>query len=743
MKDVIRVSAAVCIICLSIVSLSAADKSARTLGILPDQGRGNLSSGINSDIEAGLKETAKDAISVLPASVILSHNVSSDDIRDSEKLRKISIDTGARWFLYTIASESDTKYSATILMYGLSQNAPLVLSYENIPSYDELRSRIRADIPLIVLKISSGDGYSLHRDPSLRAVTEFTDFGYSDDVVTFAYPFAVVSHDDTLLCASSSTVVRFDYRGKILAQYGKRGEGRGEYLSAFRVSEDAKKNVVLLDTGGKVMRFTPEGTTEFRCGQLTAIAVSPKGNIFVVEAGGRKLRIYSPTGEIIAEHATDNETPIALSRGRTNVIGLVVANNNYVVREYSETGVVVDHRLLLRQENGYFVSVKEDSRGNYFLLDMLEKKLVICAPDGSVRSVTTNFPVYPDSIIGTAADLAVSADGQSIFIADTTGKRIIKLKRFEHFPEYASAADNIAEAQKVQTSDPDRALVLLNAALKIDRVSRPALALLAELHEKEGRLDRALMFLQALLDIDPANTAYKKNFSRVDATRELSRADRFAGYARDRLTKFGPETAKFSYDEAVKGYERTLKLDPAFPGARDRYDALRKLFGTKSDDALSLTIEKTELIELFSAMYKYYADNTVGTITIINSTGKTIDRLTAETEVKNFMDYPTESRPVRSIKPGEKVRIQLFALFNNRILSLTEDTPVAFKIKIRYTVEGKDLETVTAGNATVYNRNALTWEPPAKLASFITPRDSTVKMCARTVVQIFRNSRFP
>jgi tetratricopeptide (TPR) repeat protein len=197
------------------------------------------------------------------------------------------------------------------------------------------------------------------------------------------------------------------------------------------------------------------------------------------------------------------------------------------------------------------------------------------------------------------------------------------------------------------------------------------------------------------------------------------------------------------YDEAVKGYERSLKLDPSQNEVRLRFDALKEMFGTAKTDLPPLVIESLKCDELFAAMYKFYADNPIGTITIENSTGKPIDRLTVETEVKNYMDYPTESRPVRSIQPGEKIRVQLFALFNNRILSLTEDSPLAVKLRIRYSVGGKEYEAGAAGNITVYNRNALTWDTTEKLASFITSRDSAVKTCARGTVQIFRNSRYP
>jgi len=733
------------LIALGAMNVSAAESGLRTVAILPAPPHSESAmKELPSVIGAEIAKQSGGKIKIINEDATRGMGITFDDIRDFNRLQRVSGSSGVRWFLYALPSVSEGKYSATIFLYGATQSVPLIISFKDLPSYGELRDRIIAKIPFYILKVSSGDGYFLHHDSSLRVVTEFTDFGLGDDNITFSYPYTLYTSGDNLLCAASSIVTRLDYRGRIVRIYGKRGENRYEYLSAYRISEDDKGNIYIIDSGGKVIRYSVDGSaSEFRTGQLTAITVSPKGNIFVIDAGSRKLCVYSPKGEVIAEHSTGNETPISLTRGRKGVIGLVVdSEQQYTVRQYTESGATADQPLDLRQENGYYVSIKEDSKGNFYLIDMLDKKIVICAPDGKVKTVVTDYPIYPNSSLGTASDLAVSNDGRSVFIADTTGKRIIKLSNFSDFPEYSRAEDYIRDAKKVISSDTDRALALLNAAMTKDRESKSALLLLCGIHEKEGRFDRALFFAQTLSDLEPANAEYKKNCAHIEASRELVRADTFAKYARERRVKFGEETARVSYEEAVKGYERALKLMPSLPGARERYDALRKDFGAGKNDALSLAVEKVEFIELFSAMYKYYSDNTIGYISFENTTGRTIDRLTAETEAKNFMDYPTESRPVRQIKPGDKIRVQLYALFNNRILSITEDTPIAFKIRLRYTIDGKELDTITSGNATVYNRNALTWDSTAKLASFITARDSAVKMCARSTIQMFRNSRF-
>jgi tetratricopeptide (TPR) repeat protein len=726
----------------------AADKSARTIAVIPfiETGRSTGAfASMHTEIARIIEKDTKGQVRCVPDSVIRTMpKLTVDDSRNVDTLAKFAANCNARWLLYVVAYHNESGYSAYLHLNGVLQQYPLFLQYEKIPTLDALRDRIMNDLKFVYFRISASDGYYLHENRSLRMVTEFTDFGFSGDAVTFAYPYSVFSRDGkTLLCAGSSTVCRFDPKGRIIAQYGTRGEGRGEYLSSYRVAEDASGNVITLDSGGKFIIYSKTDASEFRTGQVLNFALTPKGRIVVHDPSTRMLRMYDQKGTLIAEYPTGEDNPSAIATGRKGVLVAFQRDNHLVIRTLDDTGSTISETdTYLRPENASVIAMKDDDRGNIYLLDMIEKKIICVAPDGSVRWVISKFNIYPDTVIGTAMDLAVTPDGKTIYLADTTVKRIIKISQLDNFPEYGSAGEFTASARAIMTKDPERATAYLNAALMIDRNSKEALTLLGSIHEAEGRFDRALMLYQRLVDIDPSDQKSKKSLDRMAASKELVRADRFASLAQNNRAKLGPEAAKVPYDEAAKSYERVLKLDPANTGARGRYDSLRKLFGAGGSETSPVTVESVNMVELFAAMYKYYADNPVGTVTIENTTGMTIDRLTVETEVKNFMDYPTESRPVRAIAPGQKVKVQIFALFNNRILSITEDTPLALKLKIRCKIGDREIESTASGNTTLYNRNALMWNPTSRLASFITTRDNAVKTCARATVQLFRNSRY-
>ncbi len=156
----------------------------------------------------------------------------------------------------------------------------------------------------------------------------------------------------------------------------------------------------------------------------------------------------------------------------------------------------------------------------------------------------------------------------------------------------------------------------------------------------------------------------------------------------------------------------------------------------------SIEIKEVKINPLFSALYKYYETAPAGKITIANiSKNKEVKNLKASVMVKDFMDYPTASKVINSLKPGESVTVDLHMLFSNKVLTVTEDTPLSANVRVDYVVS--DREYFKENNVTfqLYNRNALTWSDDRKLASFITPKDPPVKVFARTVVQQYKGNR--
>jgi NHL repeat len=96
-----------------------------------------------------------------------------------------------------------------------------------------------------------------------------------------------------------------------------------------------------------------------------------------------------------------------------------------------------------------------------------------------------------------------------------------------------------------------------------------------------------------------------------------------------------------------------------------------------------LEIEIIKMSDIFSNTYKIYENEGIGKVKLTNNTRNEILALKLAFSIKEFMDYPSELE-IKSIPPGQSSEIILKAVFNNRILEVTEDTPVQTELKASY-----------------------------------------------------------
>ncbi len=128
---------------------------------------------------------------------------------------------------------------------------------------------------------------------------------------------------------------------------------------------------------------------------------------------------------------------------------------------------------------------------------------------------------------------------------------------------------------------------------------------------------------------------------------------------------------------------------------------------------------------IFSANYKWYLKNPVGKAVLKNNVQMPFQNLKFSFRLKEFMDFATDT-PLERLEPGQSVELPLIATLNNKILEVSEDTPVQAEFTLTYFEEGQS-RTISLGKPLrVYSRNAITWENPERIANFITPKDPPV-----------------
>ena len=146
-----------------------------------------------------------------------------------------------------------------------------------------------------------------------------------------------------------------------------------------------------------------------------------------------------------------------------------------------------------------------------------------------------------------------------------------------------------------------------------------------------------------------------------------------------------------------------------------------------------LDIEIVKLMDIFSGSYKMYEQGGVGRIKLTNNTDKTLEKIKVSFLLKGFMDFPTEGK-IDQLLPGQSQEINLMAVFNNSILTMTEDSSVTAMIEASYFENGQVAVYSKNPSVKVYEKHRLIWDEHARFATFVTPKDPPIMNFVRAVV---------
>src|SRR5208282_3379179 len=91
------------------------------------------------------------------------------------------------------------------------------------------------------------------------------------------------------------------------------------------------------------------------------------------------------------------------------------------------------------------------------------------------------------------------------------------------------------------------------------------------------------------------------------------------------------------------------------------------------------------------------------------------------------------------LRPGQDEAVDLYALFTDKVLAVTEGTKVAAEISVSYKVEGRTYENREVQTLTLWGRNAMTWDDNRKAAAYVTAKDPEVLDFARSVTSYIRS----
>jgi tetratricopeptide (TPR) repeat protein len=152
-------------------------------------------------------------------------------------------------------------------------------------------------------------------------------------------------------------------------------------------------------------------------------------------------------------------------------------------------------------------------------------------------------------------------------------------------------------------------------------------------------------------------------------------------------------------------------------------------------------ISSVTIGNIFSANYKWYLKNPVGNAIVSNNVNVPFQNVKLTFKLKDFMDFGFDTE-VKNLAPKQTVEIPLIATLNNKILEVTEDTPIQAEFTLTYFESGKQQSVSITKPLRIYSRNAITWEDPNRIANFITRKDPPIFDFSKgAVTQTFKNRK--
>jgi tetratricopeptide (TPR) repeat protein len=154
-----------------------------------------------------------------------------------------------------------------------------------------------------------------------------------------------------------------------------------------------------------------------------------------------------------------------------------------------------------------------------------------------------------------------------------------------------------------------------------------------------------------------------------------------------------------------------------------------------------IEIRDVQLETVFPVLLKHYDSTPIGTAVIKNISEESVESIEVRTKPAKYIDSTKLSARIPSLAPGEETTVDLYALFNEQILNVSEGAKVVTDIDVTYRVnerEGADKETVTLE---IYDRNALQWDDDKKIAAFVTAKDDEIQRFAKNMASIAQDVR--
>lgn len=488
-------------------------------------------------------------------------------------------------------------------------------------------------------------------------------------------------------------------------------EGRFLLLSA------KKNQFEWVDTDGNVtLAWTSKGRGNKGFRNPVALAADSTGKIWVADGGDHQIKEIAPTGEI---------TEIVGEKGRTEgsltdpVLLAIRDDGSFVVVDKGGTRVQVlgkDGLFLFTvgsagENPGQFKSITgvACNRERIILADNARKSLLFFDGNGKYVGEIANkkgTPPYWQELSGVSCD----PDGR-IYALD---KSLARVRIFTSVGKYLTEFS--AAGHKLVFGPHREALLAGDRSVRrysIDFIPRATENLKSE--DRDGEL-------LVTWSLNPESEVYRVYRSTDSTTYELLTSTSGGSIMDSNLI---PGTM---YAYAVLGVNRL--------GTEGDWAATAPIKASRRKDVSLVSISNVSFQPVFTAAFKYYVDHPIGSLSLKNNNNVAYRNVKISLSLKRYTDFATE-KIVETMDAGATIEVPVTMTFNDTVLELTEDTPVQVEIRATYFEENGEKSISQNAPLMLYSRNAINWLDKARIASFITPRDTPVVEFSREAIRAF------
>lgn len=532
---------------------------------------------------------------------------------------------------------------------------------------------------------------------------------------------------------------KLDAAGNPMLTVGSSGSRNGQLDSPndFVIASDG--SLYVADSGnGRIQGFSADGVffklidkgVREKLGRPAALAIDAQDQLYVLDTSRNAITVYSAAGEPLREFGNDPareaeklSRPVALLATQEELFVL----DSDRVRVYSFEGRLLRSFAAPGKENG------ELSEADAMALRDASSFYIAERGSPRVQLFSTQYkPRAPQQLVAQPSVHAVELRWAASPLAYVTQYQVYR------------ASSEAGPFVRIGSSPSPQ---YIDAQLKPDETFHYRVAA-ATAGGEEG-LPGPVVAGAALKYTPPPLQEVKAEATtaRVRISWKALDAKLVTGYVvyqkeGEKFTKLGETTApEFQRDNLNPGTAYTFWLAArSVDGVESEKQAVAA--STLADNRAPLEIDAGQLHNVFSNSYKLYEKDGVGAIKLSNNTRSTMNDIKVSFVLNNFMDFPTEQR-IPSLEPGASREVVLKAVFNNNILTLTEDTPVQAKLEASYFENGQPRVYSQIKTINIYDKHRMGWDERGRYAAFVTPKDPLLINFSRSVASEFGANKEP